>query len=233
MGLLGKAFEHFNRRVLKCKRGGGGTTITNSAPPAPTVTDTMGDYVNSLPELYQAQLQYEPQMQAMNLQMLQDYGTQFGEAYRDINASLYPETAALQEQLAGQATEGMEQGLTPEEMQQYRELYSSQLGTNAGSGMGADYMGSSLVQANQQRKDYYRNLGLSVAGRQPLAQGGTTGQTNWMQQYQPAQALGNQASNYGSWANSFESAYSPSPWGQIGAGVATGIGNMGSAAMMR
>ena len=39
--------------------------------PAESTTSAMSDYVNSLPALYQAQLQYEPQIQGMNLDMLQ------------------------------------------------------------------------------------------------------------------------------------------------------------------
>ena len=228
-----KAFKHFKTRVVKCRRGGGSKTITSSAPAPQTTAESMADYVDSLPALYDAQMEYEPQLVQQQLELLQQYGTQFGEATKATQESLYPETSAIQEQLANQALDGSQQGLTDEEMQQYRDLYAAELGTNAGSGVGANYMGSSLVQANQQRKDYYRNLGLSLAGRQPLAQGGVTGQANWMQQYQPNQALQNNAQNYGNYASSFDTAYQASPWGDIATGALTGLSNMGSAAITK
>jgi len=224
--MIKQASEHFYKRVILCKRGGG-TSIESSAPAPQTTAESMQDYVNSLPALYDAQMEYEPQLVQQQLDLLQQYGTQFGEATKATQEALYPETSAIQEQLANQALEGSQQGFTDEEMQQYRDLYAAELGTNAGSGVGANYMGSSLVQANQQRKDYYRNLGLSLAGRQPLAQGGVTGQANWMQQYQPNQALQNNAQNYGNYASSFDTAYQASPWGDIAGSV---IGGLGAAA---
>ena len=205
---------------------GGGTTIQSSAPAPQTTAESMADYVASLPDLYEAQMQYSPQMVQQQLGLLQQYGTQFGQAAKDTQAAMYPETSALQEQLATQAGTGMEQGLSPEEMQQYRDIYAANLGTNAGSGMGADYMGSSLMQANTARKDYYRNLGLSVAGRQPLSQGGVTGQPQWMQGYQPSQALNYGANTYGSYAGSFDTAYQPSPWGGIAQGALGAVGSI-------
>ena len=220
-----KAFKHFKNRVVNCRRGGGSKTITSSAPAPQTTAESMADYVASLPALYDAQMEYDPKLVQQQLELLQTYGTQFGEATKATQDALYPETSAIQEEFAGQALEGSEQGLTPEEMAQYRDIYASELGTNAGSGVGANYMGSGLVQANIQRKDYYRNLGLTLAGRQPLSQGGVTGQANWMQQYQANQGLQNNASNYGNYASSFDTAYQPgTDWGGAALGAAGMIG---------
>jgi len=219
-----KAFKHFKNRVVNCRRGGGSKTITSSAPAPQTTAESMADYVASLPALYDAQMEYDPKLVQQQLELLQTYGTQFGEATKATQDALYPETSAIQEEFAGQALEGSEQGLTPEEMAQYRDIYASELGTNAGSGVGANYMGSGLVQANIQRKDYYRNLGLTLAGRQPLSQGGVTGQSNWMQQYQANQGLQNNAQNYGNYANSFDTSYQASPWGDIAGSVIGGVG---------
>jgi len=197
-----KAFKHFKNRVVECRRGGGGgTNVYQPTPPAqPTIGDTMQQYTESLPALYNAQMQYAPQMVEQQLGLLQDYGAQFGQATQEAQRAMNPETSALQEKLAGQASAGMDEGLSPEEMQMYRDQFAGNLGTNAGSGVGADYMGSSLVQANSQRKDYYRNLGLSLANRQPLASPSVQGQPNMMQGYSPGQALQASSQNYGSFA---------------------------------
>jgi hypothetical protein len=172
----------------------------------------MQQYVASLPGLYQAQMQYEPQLQQQNLSMLQQYGTQFGEAYKNINEAMYPETAALQEQLANKASTGMNSEVPSWAKDAYRSELNANLGTNVGSGIGADYVSRGMLEQQKNWQDYYSNLGLSVAGRQPLAQGGTTGQTNYAQQYQPGQALGYSASNYGTYAQAsqpFQQAASP------------------------
>lgn len=204
----------------------GSTTIESQAPAPQSVSSSMSDYVSSLPALYQAQMQYEPQMQAMNLAMLQQYGTQFGQAYKDINSAMYPETAALQEKLATQASEGMSGDMPQWAKDSYRNEMNANLGTNVGSGIGADYASRGMMEQQKGWQDYYRNLGLSVAGRQPLAQGGTTPQTNYMQGYQPAQALNYNASNYGSWAGSYSSAQQANPWAQMGGALIGATGNV-------
>jgi hypothetical protein len=159
----------------------GSTTTSTQAPAPQNVQTSMQDYVNSLPALYQAQMQYEPQMQALNLAMLQQYGLPMGQAYQNINEALYPQTSAIQENLAGIANEGMSGQLPQWAQDQYRSEMNANLGNNVGSGIGADYASRGLMQQTQNWQQYYQNLGLSVAGRQPLAQGGTSQQLNYMQ----------------------------------------------------
>lgn len=183
------------------KKGGGGTEIHNPTPPAPqTVGESMADYVESLPALYEAQMAYAPQLAQQQVSLAQQYAQPYGQAIQTAQAAMNPETAALQEQMAGQASEGMEQGLSPQEREMYRDTYAANLGTNAGSGIGADYMSTGMLQQEMARKDYYRNLGLSVAQRQPLAQPQTPQTPNWMGGYQPAQAMNYNANTYGSFA---------------------------------
>jgi hypothetical protein len=200
--------------------GSSGTEIQYpSAPAAQTTAQSMADYVQSLPALYQAQMQYEPQLQAMNLGMLQQYGTQFGEAYKNINDAMYPETAKLQEQLATQASQGISGDMPQWAKDSYRSEMGANLGTNAGSGIGADYASRGMLEQQKGWQDYYSNLGLSVAGRQPLAQGGTTGQTNYMQGYQPAQALNYAASNYGNYMSGVKGMQAPVTAGGVNLGI--------------
>ena len=186
----------------------GGTTIESPDTPTPqTTAESMADYVQSLPALYEAQMQYEPQMQQMNLDMLQQYGTQFGEAYKGMNDAMYPETAGLQEQIAQQASEGMNSEMPDWAKDSYRDEMNANLGTNAGSPIGADYASRGMLEQQKGWQDYYRNLGLSVASKQPLAQGGTTGQTNYMHGYQPSQGLDYSANTYGNYSSAYANMY--------------------------
>jgi len=183
-------------------KGGSQTTVYQPTPPtAPSISDTMADYTESLPALYAAQMEYAPQLAQQQVDLMSQYGGQYGQAMKDSQAAMNPETTALQEKLAGQASEGMDAGLSDFEKEQYRDTMSANLGTNAGSGIGADYMSTGMMQAQQGRQDQYRNLGLSLAGKQQMAQPSVPGQANYMQGYQPGQALGFASQNYGSFAN--------------------------------
>jgi hypothetical protein len=200
--------------------GSSGTEIQYpSATPPQSTASSMADYVSSLPALYQAQSQYEPAMQALNLQMLQQYGTQFGEAYKNINAAMYPETARLQEQLANKASEGMNSDMPQWAKDSYRSEMGANLGTNVGSGIGADYASRGMLEQQKNWQDYYSNLGLTVAGRQPLAQGGVQGQTNYMQGYQPAQGLNYSASGYGNYSQATRGIATPVTAGGVNLGI--------------
>lgn len=204
---------------------GGSKTQVVQAAPAPSTSDSMAEYVKSLPALYEAQMQYNPQLVEQELGLLQQYGLPFAQAYKQANDALYPETARLQEQLAAQASAGMEAGVPEAQRRMYQDQLRANLGTNAGSGVGADYTSRQMVNQQQQYQNYYRDLGLSLAGRQPLASAGVSGQANWMQGYTPQQALNYGASTYGSWAGSMQAQTTPSVWGQIGGGLSQGIGS--------
>jgi len=184
------------------------TTIQQPATPAPASTSSsMADYAASLPAVYEAQMKYEPLMQAQNLAMLQQYGAQYGQAQKAINDALYPETAALQEQIASKASEGMNAEIPSWAKDSYRNEMNANLGTNAGSPIGADYASRGMLEQQKNWQDYYTNLGLSASGKQPLATGGTTSQLNYMQGYQPQQALNYSANTYGNYSNAYSSMY--------------------------
>jgi len=200
--------------------GGSRTEVVYpNTPAAPSVQDSMAQYVQSLPALYEAQMQYEPQLQQQQLAMLQQYGTQFGEAYKGMNDAMYPETAGLQEQIAQKASEGMSAEMPQWAKDSYRNEMNSNLGTNAGSPIGADYASRGMMEQQKGWNDYYTNLGLSAAGRQPLATGGTTPQTNYMQGYQPNQALSYNSQNYGSYSQASRPFTTPPNPGGVSLGI--------------
>lgn len=147
----------------------GGTQVYNPSPaPAPTPAQSAADYAAALPAIYKAQLEYQPQFDAQQLASAQNLSPAYTKLYNDINKQLYPETYGLQEQLAKIASEGS-MGQIPSWMKnQYQSDLSAQLGTNANAGIGADYVSRGLLDQQQRYNQYYQNLGLSVAGRQPL-----------------------------------------------------------------
>jgi hypothetical protein len=84
--------------------------------------------------------------------------------------------------------------------QQYQSDLRAQLGTNAASGIGADYVSRNMLNQQQQYQQYYQNLGLSLAGRQPLVNAQSPTYTNQLGNYQPGQALQYTSNNYGTFS---------------------------------
>ena len=169
--------------------GGGAESVPRPEPPKPpSQQEQMESWAKGYPAVAKAQLEYLPE---------------FAFESQRIAEQLYPQTAGLQENLAGQATRGMEQGLSDVERDYYRDQFASGLGTNAGSPMGADYMGRNMLMAQQGREDYWRNVGMSAAGRQPLAAAPQF--TDFSGGYTPGASLGYGASVFGTQANIFGS----------------------------
>jgi hypothetical protein len=84
---------------------------------------------------------------------------------------------------------------------QYISDYNAQLGTNAGSPIGAEYVSRKMQQQLFDQQKYYRDLGLSLAGRQPLVsnQQGVPQTTNYAATYTPGSVMNYVQQGYGSY----------------------------------
>jgi len=184
--------------------GGGTPSSTNvytPTPPAqPTSAEATQAWADTMPQVYETQMKYAPLEAEQQLGLLQKYGVQYGQASKDVNDALYPETAALQEQMAGQAAEGMQADVPAWMKDQYRSDLNANLGTNAGSPMGADYASRGMLQQQQDYQKYYQNMGLSLAGRQPLAQAASPQTSNYLARNTPDQTQNYMANTYGTYA---------------------------------
>lgn len=181
----------------------GGTTtqvIQPTPPPAPSTADAINAYVQSLPALYEAQMKYAPLEAQQQVELAKQYATPLAQAYQQAQDILYPGTSKLQEQLASQAMTGSGGEVPSYLKDQYRSDLLSQLGTNVSSGIGADYVSRNLLNQQQQYQQYYQNLGLSLAGRQPLINPNSPGYTNQLGNYSPGQGLQYAQGNYGTFA---------------------------------
>jgi len=180
---------------------------TPTPPPQPSTADATQAWADSLPQVYQTQMEYAPLQAAQQVALAQQYAAPMGKAMFEAQQQMFPETTALQEQLAGQASQGMEAGVPDWMREQYQENMRAQLGPNALAGSGADYMSRGLLQQGQDWQNYYRNLGLSVAGRQPLAQPQTPGTTDYMSNFTPTANMNYMGNTYGNYSNAYSSMY--------------------------
>lgn len=178
--------------------GGSTTQVIQPTPaPAPSTAEAIREYVQSLPALYEAQLKYAPLEAQQQVQLAQQYAIPYAQAYQQAQETLYPGTTSLQEQLAKQAQEGMTAGVPQAMQDQYRSDMMAQLGENAKAGVGADYVSRNMINQQQQYQQYYQNLGLSLAGRQPLVNAASPSYTNQLGNYSPGQGLSYTAGTYG------------------------------------
>jgi hypothetical protein len=149
---------------------------------------------------------------------------------------MYPETSAIQEQLASQSLSGMQSNVPDWMRSEYLSGVNANLGTNVGSGIGADYVSRGMMQQQQDWQNYYRDLGLSTAGRQPLAQPSNPGYSNYASTFTPSAVAGANNSNYGNYMNAYSSMYGANAQlsGQQGANtssmISSGIGAVGTIA---
>ena len=178
-----------------------------STPAAPTTTSSIEDWVKNYPAVFALQQQYAPQEAQMQVDLANQYAGQYGTAMKTAQEAMYPnETAFTQEALA-KAQEGMNGQVPDWQRQQYLSDVRANLGTNAGSGIGADYTSRGLLQQNQDWQKYYTDLGLSIAGKQPIATATTPTTSNYLSQFSPNSVMGYNAQNYGNYGSLYGSMY--------------------------
>lgn len=187
----------------------GSTNVSTPPPPpvpaAPSIGSSIQEFVQAQPQLFALQQQQAPLEVQQQLDLLQQFGPQFGQAIKSAQEQLNPETSALQEQLAGQAREGIESGLSEAREAQLSSDIRANLGTNVGSEIGAFEFGRQLDLARESEKDRFRNLGLTLAGRQQLAQPSAGSFTNQAGSFTPGQALSFNQGVFGTQGNIFGS----------------------------
>jgi hypothetical protein len=197
----------------------GSTKIVQpSPPPAPTATQAAEDFSRSLPIYYQTALQYEPKIAQMEY---------------DIQSQLYPQETALRQQIGQDTLAGLRQSVPEWYNQGIRDTLKAQFGRNlVYNPQAQEQYGLATNQAARDWKNYYTNIGLSMAGRIPV-----TTPNNIMSSYTPQanmnfaqQGYGTGAGIYGTQMQNYTSQSQYNPWmnlaGSIGGSIA-GAGTYG------
>lgn len=191
-----------------------------SVAPQPTTADAINAWVQSMPQVYNTQLEYAPKEAAMNLSLAQQYALPYAQALKTAQSTLYPNETALSDALTKQAQEGMTSGLPEWAKQSYMDTMRSQLGDNALAGSGADYMSRGLLEQEKNWRDYYTNLGLSITGRQPVYQAQQPMTSNYMSTFTPASNMSYSSNNYGTYQGALNNRYNTN------AGIYNNLNNM-------
>lgn len=137
-------------------------------PQAPTYAQSVKDYVDNYPQLFNLQKQYGPQEAQLQLDLLKQYGPELSNYYSEEQQRLTPYTYGLQENLAKIAQDNMMGGIPDALRNSYLDQYRAEIGPNAGSPIGADYVSNNLARTAQDYNQYYQGLGLSLIDKIPV-----------------------------------------------------------------
>ena len=187
--------------------GGSSTPATPTPPAQPSTADAVNAWTENMPAVFAEQQRQAPLDAQQQLELLQQYGVPLAEAYRATENAANPEAAQLQRSLTAQANEGMQSDV-PEWMQQeYLSNRSAQLGTNVGSPVAADYQSTGLLQQKQEWQNYYRNMALSISGRQPIGSGQAPQTSNYAGGFTPNSVMDFNSSTYAPYASAYSGMY--------------------------
>ena len=200
-----------------------------STPAAPTTQSSIADWVQNYPAVFALQQQHAPQEAQQQIDLMQQYALPYAQALKTAQDQLYPNETALTNTLTEQAQEGLQSGLPDWAQESYMDTMRAQLGENAMSGAGADYMSRGLLEQEKNWNDYYQNLGLSISGKQPVYSAQPTQYSNYASQFTPSSVMGYNSTNYGNYSNAYSSMYGANA--SVRNGMNQMYGQLGSSAI--
>ena len=176
-------------------------------PPQPTAAESTAQWVESMPDVFAEQQRQNPLAAQQSLELMEQYGVPLAQAYRATENAANPQAASLQNQLSAQASEGMSAD-TPQWMQdEYLSNSAAQLGTNIGSPIAADYQSTGMMKQKMDYQNYYRDMGLSISGRQPVGKGATGQNVDYTAGYTPGSVMDFNSSTYAPYASAYSGMY--------------------------
>lgn len=206
-----------------------------SAPAAPTTQSSIEDWVQNYPAVFALQKQYAPQEVQQQIDLMQQYALPYAQSLKTAQDALYPAETQLTNTLAQQAQEGMTSGLPQWAKDSYLDTMRSQLGENALAGSGADYISRGLLDQQMGWRNYYTNMALSLANRQPVYSAQPTQYSNYASTFTPQSVMGYNSTNYGNFSQLYGNMYNANAgvtnsmnnmYGQI---IGSGLGAIGTA----
>ena len=162
----------------------------------PTLADMINQWGSTAQTVFDYQKKLAPQEAQLNLDLLSQYGLPMAQTQQNIFSQLYPQLSQLPETLSAKALEGMQSGLTSNEQRILTDAIRANLGEQAVSGLGTQRLGADLINATNQRQQYYTNLGQNLSGRVPIYQGTVPQYSNFLSSYTPTSTFGTQLESY-------------------------------------
>jgi hypothetical protein len=199
---------------------------------APTAGQSLQEQINLQPQLLEARQKYDPQFNALDFQQLQQYLPQLNDLVSAEQARMSPNQYALNEDLAKQALEGSKADLPSLMKQSALDTFRSEIGSNVGSPIGAEYTSRNLAQLGEQYRNNYQNMGLSLLNKFPTqTQSPNLQGSQGLSAQNLNSAYGNNVGAYGAYQSALaNSYYQPAP--RSGMNMGGVLGGLGAAAGM-
>lgn len=183
--------------------------------PAPTAGQSLEEQIRLQPQLLAARQKYDPQFNQLDYEQLSKYTPLINDLMKAEQQRLSPNQYALNESLAKQALEGSQADLPSLMKQSALDTFRSEIGSNVGSPIGAEYTSRNLAQLGEQYRNNYQNMGLSLLNKFPTQ--ATSATPQGAQSFSASNlnsAYGNQVQGYGAYQNALaNSYYMPAPAG--------------------
>lgn len=192
-----------------------------SVPQPQTTGQSIQDWIKNYPQIFELQSKYAPQEAAQQVSLAQQYAEPLGQAMKSAQEAMYPDETAFIKNTLSMAQQGQGAGLPNWAKQQYMDTMRAQLGENALAGSGADYMSTGLNQQTMDWQKYYTDLGLSIAGRQPIATANSPQTSNYASTFTPQSVMNYNSQNYGNYSNAWSA--NQANQGNMG-GLGAGLG---------
>lgn len=195
--------KHLRSAKFGGSKGGGGSPAPQpvaQVPQPPTYAQSVKDYVDNYPQLFELQKKYAPLEAQQQLDLLNQYGPELSNYYSEEQKRLTPYTYGLQENLAKVAQDNMMGGIPDSLRNSYVDQYRAEVGPNAGSPIGADYVSNNLARTAQDYNQYYQGLGLSLINKIPASSNTPSTINSSNTAAGLPQALGYNQGNYGNYA---------------------------------
>jgi hypothetical protein len=144
-------------------------TVVQSSPPPVTASQSAAEYAAALPQILQAQLEFQPQFDQATFDSFEALAPDFARVNQQVLEEFSPQQAALGEALATQALEGSEQGLPDDLRAQFLDDFKALAGNQVNAPIGGDFVAKNLLGEDLAFRQFNQNLGLSLSGKVPIS----------------------------------------------------------------
>jgi len=203
-------------------------TQAYQVPAQPTLTSTTREQIDLAPETLAARREFDPQFNQLDYEQLEKYMPMLNDLMQQEQMRMSPNQYALNEALAGQALEGSTASLPPLLQQQALDTFRSEIGSNIGSPIGAEYTSRNLAALGEQYRNNYQNMGLSLLNKFPTTpQSPNLQGAQGLNQQSLQSAYGTNVQGYGMYQNALANSYyqpAPSSSGLNTGGMLAGAG---------
>lgn len=165
-------------------------------PNAPSVSSSISNWLGSMSDVISGQNTASNAAAAQQLALTQQYALPMAEALKSAQESLYPEYTNLRDIYTSQVKDELTGGVPSYLQDVYRNELKAGLGSNIGSGVGSDYLGTNMATQAYN----YRNAAQQKAAGLFNQLGTVTPQTvsgvDYLSGYTPSSIMNYDLSNY-------------------------------------